>query len=176
MICCTMSTVTPPVARTSSNISLPSMPPTAAPTASSVPRRFCDLDPSRRESAACLVAVMARTVQPERKLTVATPMPDTASSTGFIITPPPTPLMPPAVVAARQMRKYSIACSKRHHPIGAISAVIPCILLPPRRVCKVQSGAGALPEWAAAAQAPSVLQTEKIRAAHAANCALRKPY
>ncbi len=52
-----------------------------------------------------LVAVMASTVQPERKLTVATPMPDTASSTGFIMTPPPTPLMPPAVVAARQIRK-----------------------------------------------------------------------
>ena len=52
---------------------------------------------------------MASTVQPERKLTVATPMPETASRTGLMMTPPPTPLMPPAVVAARQMRKYPMA-------------------------------------------------------------------
>ena len=52
-----------------------------------------------------LVMVMARTVQPERKLMVAAPRPETASITGLMMTPPPTPLMPPAVVAARQMRK-----------------------------------------------------------------------
>ena len=109
--CWAMSTVTPPEARTSSKSSLPSMPPTAAPTASSVPRRFSTLTEPPRERS-MLVAVMASTVQPDRKLTVATPMPDTASRTGLIITPPPTPLMPPAVVAARHIRKNSTACSK----------------------------------------------------------------
>ena len=104
MTCWAMSTVTPPELRTSSKISLPRMPPTAAPMARKVPRRFSTLTEPPRERI-MLVMVMASTVQPERKLTVATPMPETASRTGFIMTPPPTPLIPPAVVAARQTRK-----------------------------------------------------------------------
>ena len=51
------------------------------------------------------VMVMASTVHPDRKLTVATGIPETASSTGLMMTPPPTPLMPPMVVASRQIRK-----------------------------------------------------------------------
>ena len=80
------------------------IPPKAAPMARKVPRRFSTLTEPPRERT-MLVMVMARTVQPERKLMVAAPRPETASITGLMMTPPPTPLMPPAVVAARQMRK-----------------------------------------------------------------------
>jgi len=48
---------------------------------------------------------MARTVQPERKLMAETLRPDTASTTGLMITPPPIPEIAPDVVAVIQIRK-----------------------------------------------------------------------
>ena len=76
-----------------------------------------------------LVMVMASTVQPDRKLTVATPMPDTASRTGLIITPPAH-----AAYAARGRRReayqeiqYSL--QQKHHLIGAKCAVVSYILV-----------------------------------------------
>ena len=60
---------------------------------------------------------MASTVHPDRKLTVATGIPEVASSTGLMMTPPPTPLMPPMVVARRQMRKLNrISMVSCHSP------------------------------------------------------------
>ena len=83
--------------------------------ASSVPLRGSTFtSPPRLRSME--VTVMARTVQPDRKLTVATGMPDTASSTGLMMTPPPTPLMPPTVVAKRQIRKLKRICMLGAHP------------------------------------------------------------
>ena len=84
--------------------------------ASSVPRRGSTFtSPPRLRSME--VMVMASTVHPDRKLTVATGIPEVASSTGLMMTPPPTPLMPPMVVARRQMRKLNrISMVSCHSP------------------------------------------------------------
>ena len=101
-----MRTALPPDWRTISKICLPRMPPTAAPSAKGVPRLFSTwISPPRLRT--MLVKDMAKTVQPERKLMVATGRPEVASITGLMMTPPPTPLMPPAVVAIRQIRKLN---------------------------------------------------------------------
>ena len=85
------------------------MPPTAAPMASSVPRRGSTFT-SPPMLRTIEVMVMASTVQPDRKLMVATGRPDTASITGLMMTPPPTPLMPPMVVARMATRKLNRIC------------------------------------------------------------------
>ena len=114
MTCCATETVMPPAARTSSKSSLPATPPMAAPMASSVPLRGSTFTSPPRLRIID-VMVMAKTVQPDRKLTVATGMPETASSTGLMMTPPPTPLMPPMVVAKRQIRKLKRICILSSH-------------------------------------------------------------
>jgi len=49
--------------------------------------------------------VMLKTVQPERKLAVATGTIDKLSNTGFIITPPPIPQIAPAVLDKKLTKK-----------------------------------------------------------------------
>ena len=49
--------------------------------------------------------VIERTVQPDKKLMVATSIMPNASRTGFIITPPPIPQIAPMMEAKKQIRQ-----------------------------------------------------------------------
>lgn len=53
-------------------------------------------------------ADIARTVHPDIKLMVDTSSPEAASITGLMMTPPPIPLMAPAVVANKHIAKINI--------------------------------------------------------------------
>gem|GEM_PF-5062239 len=57
---------------------------------------------------------MESTVQPERKLMLLTLITPAASSTGLMITPPPTPQIPPMTEADRLTKKNSQSISCPH--------------------------------------------------------------
>ena len=87
---------------------------------------------------------MDSTVQPDKKLMVATAARPSMSSTGLMMTPPPMPQMAPAMEAKKLTQRYKID--------SIMIKILPLPRLGHRRACSVS---GTAPETANGSPSPS---------------------